>query len=217
MPGSWEVKANNQVLCAILHTEVTTVAWSFGLRNLIIPGQIIPLCGMPYDHARNNAVHQLLGSSFEWLFFLDSDVIPPRDAILRLLAHKQPFISGVYARRSPPVGVPVMLRGHNWITEYPANSIIEVDLVGAGCLLMHRTVFEKLPPQRPGKPWFDWRVDMKGILPEGECMSEDFTLCIHYKRHGGRVLVDTGVVCRHVGFGESRPGSFGPMDTTPNT
>lgn len=214
MPLSWELISNPSVVCAIIHTEVTSIAWAEGFRKLIIPGPHqgpLLLAGMPYDHARNAACHHFLASGAEWLFFLDSDVIPPPDAVPRLLRHGHPLISGMYARRSPPHAIPVMLRGGVWLTEYPRGQVIPVDLVGAGCLLIHRMVLERLPPQRPGKHWFDWRVDMKGILPDGQCLSEDFTMCVHAKQHGFQVYVDTSVHCKHVGLAEAVHGGFGPV------
>lgn len=216
--GAWEQKKNNQVLCAILSIEYTTVAWALGLRNLQIPGQITILQGMPYDHARNAAVSLCLQQGFDWLFFLDSDVIPPRDAVYKLLSRNKPIISGVYYRRSPPAGIPVMLRDSKWITEFPQNSIIEVDLVGAGCLLVNRQVFERMQPQRPGKPWFDWRVDQQGHMPPGECLSEDFTWCIAAKRQLGiPICVDTSIQCRHVGHAQALLGRMEPLSTDVNT
>jgi hypothetical protein len=69
MPGAWELQPT--VLCAILHTETTTLAWSFGLRNLIIPGPILPIAGQPFDHARNTACYECLKNGFDYLFFLE--------------------------------------------------------------------------------------------------------------------------------------------------
>lgn len=232
MPGSWEIRKSNSVLIGILHVDVTTVAWSFGVRNLIVPGReelrmfppFQPVAGMPFDHGRNSICKAVLDLGAEWLFFLDSDVIPPKDALVRLIAHQKPIISGVYHRRSPPEGIAVMLKGTvgpdgkpavQWMTQYPPNQVIEVDLVGAGCLLIHRSVLERLPPQRKeqGKHWFDWRVDCKGILPEHECLSEDFTFNTWAKRHGYKILVDTSIQCRHAGFGEATYNSFKPLET----
>lgn len=218
MAGAWEIQET--VLASILHTDVTTIDWSFGLRNLILPGGFSPIAGMPYDHARNAACQQTLECGADWLFFLDSDVRPPADTVLRLMARRQPIISGVYARRSPPVGLPVMMRNGQWVTDYEPGSIIEVDVVGAGCLLIHRSVLEKFKEnplgKERGKPWFDWRVDMGGLLPPGEAMSEDFCFCLHARRQFGyRILVDTGVQCKHIGFSEARVGSFGPLQVTP--
>lgn len=217
MPGAWEIRASQKVLLYSIHTETTTMAWAAGFRNLVLPGSFFFLSGMPYDHARNAAVQQFLHSPYEWLFSLDSDVIPPPDTILRLLSHNQPVISGLYYRRSPPHGLPVMIRNGAWLTNYPPNTVQEVDLVGAGCLLVHRRVFEQVPAQRPGKPWYDWRVDLKGtgLGHDGECMSEDFTWCAHIKKHGYRVLVDTSIKCRHAGYGQAVQGGIVPLETMP--
>lgn len=203
MPGAWELLDQQRVLVAILTREFTTAAWSFGFKQLQIPGTYTGLSGMPYDHARNTGCQKLLELGWEYLFFLDDDTIPPPDAILRLMAHRQPIVSGVYYRRNPPI-VPVMLKetptGRNWITEFKSPDLMEVDYVGAGCLLIHRDVLTKLAP-----PWFDWRVD-RYDLPDTARMSEDFRFCQYARENGYKILVDTSVQCRHVGLGESRPG-----------
>lgn len=217
MPGAWE-QSPTSVLCAILHTENTTVAWSLGLRNLQLPnGNIMPISGMPYDHARNQACMSLIESKHEWLFFLDSDVIPPPDAVLRLLAHQKPIISGVYCRRSPPIAVPVMLKNGQWITQLPESGLIDVDVVGAGCLLIHRSVLESFKPHRPGKHWFDWTIDAKGHVPPDECMSEDFTFCVMARKQGYKILVDPSVRCKHVGYSEVTYAHIDALATLPST
>lgn len=220
MVASWEIQQQQSVLCAILHVETTTIAWSFGLRNLIIPGQVVGLTGMPFDMARNEGVKACLAHGFQYLFFLDSDVIPPRDAVLRLLAHKLPIVSGLYFRRSPPVGIPVMQKppGH-WVTQFPENALLDVDTVGSGCLLIHRSVLEKMQqqPLKPYHPWFHWGVDRRGLDPDDQCMSEDFNWCLHAKKLGYRVLVDTSIQCKHVGYSESKYAYFGPLETSPVT
>jgi hypothetical protein len=212
MAGAWE--RQETALGVILHTDNTTLAWAFGLRALDFPGHFIGLAGMPFDHARNAGAQRALDMGVDWLFFLDSDVIPPADAVRRLISRRKPIISGIYHRRSPPHGVPVMLKGGKWIESYPANSIIDVDLVGAGCLLIHTSVLRNLPPQREGKHWFDWRVDRVAIDPPGTAMSEDFTFNLHARTVGGyKIFVDTSVVCKHVGFAEAGYKSLVPLDT----
>ena len=230
MGGSaWEIKEANKVVACILHVDTTTVAWSFGLRNLILPGRedlrrfspFFPTAGMPFDHARNTTVQYMFDVGAEWWFGLDSDVVPPRDALLRLLAHKQPFISGMYCRRSPPHGVPVMIKNGTWYTDFIPGSVVEVDLVGAGVLLIHRSVFERVQ-QRPevGKKWFDWRVDqlnLPNIPADKPSLSEDFTYCHACRMAGYKILVDTSIQARHVGYGEANFGTFGPCETRPVT
>ena len=213
MAGSWEMR--DSVVAATLHTDTTTMAWSLGLRKLQPYGMpIMALAGMPYDMARNVACMRALEHGFDWLFFLDSDVVPPPDAVPRLMAHRQPIVSGVYHRRSPPAGIPVMMKPvGQWLTRYPANKVIEVDVVGAGCLLIHRDVLQNMPPQSPGRHWFDWRVDEKGLpttTDERPPLSEDFTFCMWAKKHGYRILVDTSVQCQHIGLAQASYASFEP-------
>lgn len=223
MPGAWEYKP--AVLVGILHTEATTVAWSFGLRNLIVPGAerlpqggFLPLAGLPYDHGRN----QMCMNAIEWgathIFMLDSDVIPPRDTINRLLQHNLPVVSGMYCRRSPPHGLPVMMKNGRWHTEFQPGSLVEVDVVGAGCLLIRRDVLQALPPIKPGRHWFSWQVDQKGVLPPEECMSEDYVFCHAVrKKLGVKIMVDTSIRCRHAGGAEADLMSFNPLSTNPVT
>jgi hypothetical protein len=225
MPGAWE-QHQHRVLGAILHVDTVTVAWAFGLRNLQIPGQFIGLAGMPYDMARNQACQQALQYGFSHVFFLDSDVVPPRDAVPRLLARDADIVSGVYCRRSPPHGIPVMLKNGDWVRELPdpksQDPMLEVDVVGAGCLLIKRGVLEKFfanpDPRRPEKPVFDWRVDAQHLFPPGQALSEDFTMCMRAKtQFGYKVLVDTSVRCRHIGYAQADYHSFVPVDSTSST
>lgn len=218
MTASWEIRQNPPTLVCILHTELTSIAWALGLRSLIIPGPFqMPLCvaGMPFDHARNSCCQRALELGAEWLFFLDSDIIPPRDVIPRLIAHQKPFISGIYYRRSPPHGVPVAIKDGSWMTNLPHKGLVEADVVGAGCLLMHRDLLQRCPPQRPdaGKHWFDWRVDMGHILLKGENLSEDFTLCVHLKRTlGVPTLLDCSIRCKHCGLSQATENKMEPLD-----
>lgn len=225
MAGSWEISEANQVLVGILHTETTSVAWSFGLRNLIIPGDpnlrrfdpFMVVAGRPFDMARNDICMAALQVGAKNVFMYDSDVIPPRDAILRLMRHNLPIVSGMYCRRSPPESVPVMIKNGGWFIPQRLGAMYEVDLVGAGCLLLKTDMLRKLPAQRPGYHWFDWKVNMKGIVPDGEALSEDFTFNVHARKHGYKTYVDTSIRCRHAGMAESDLGTFKALNTATMT
>lgn len=212
MPGAWE--KNTFVMGAILHTDNTTMQWAFGFRRLQFPGEFMPFSGMPFDHARNAAAMKALEVGASHLFFMDSDVIIPPDGVMRLLARNEPIISGLYNRRSPPAGIPVMIRNGQWVTDYKPGSIVEVDLVGSGCLLIRRDVLETMKePVRPGKQWFSWQVDLVSLLPPGEALSEDFAFCAHARRrYGYKVLVDTSVECRHIGYSQFRHNQMAPLE-----
>lgn len=215
MPGSWEIEQHkaNSVYVAILTRETVTTAWAANFKRLVVPGQFDFFSGMPFDHARNTACHKFLSLGWDWLFFLDDDVLCPPDTILRLVNHNQPIISGVYYRRNEPI-CPVMLHdtpeGRAWVRAYPPNTLLEVHYVGAGCLLIHRSVLTSLPALSARCHWFDWRVDRED-LPGEQRTSEDFTFCWHARQHGYRLLVDTSIICRHAGLSASGAGGLAPL------
>jgi len=219
MAGSWEIlayeKQNPRVLVAILTREIVSSTWAMGFKNLMIPnGTYTFLSGMPFDHARNTGCQKLLEMGWEYLFFLDDDVICPPDTITRLVSHNLPIVSGLYYRRMPPL-TPVMLRkspqGPQWVTEYPQNSLVEVDYVGSGCLLIHRSALEALPPLSNRCRWFQWQCD-RVDLEMNERTSEDFTFMQHAQKHGFKIFVDTGIQCRHIGLSESSVEGFKPLE-----
>lgn len=227
--GAWE-RETPSVLLAILTREIVTMKWALGLRGLALPAAsgIKTVAGRPFDVARNEACDDALRLGFQWLMFLDDDVIPPGDIFGRLAGHGADVISGLYHRRQEPICPVAMVfnaQGQpTWVTSWnPPNSTVEVDLVGAGCLLIHRRVLEKVD-----RPWFEWEIGRdegrRGVTPpfggagvtkddkpQRNAMSEDFTFCLKAKRAGFRIYLDTSVHCEHVGLGQSSPdGTFRP-------
>jgi hypothetical protein len=217
MSGAWE-REQPTVLLAILTREIVTTKWALGLRNLALPGSsgIVVKTGAPFDVARNAACADALGAGFQSVLFLDDDVIPPGDVYSRLARHNQDIVSGLYYRRHDPI-CPVAMtldpQGQaQWVTSWtPPNSLLEVDLVGAGCLLIHRRVLERTP-----RPWFEWEIgkgDPSTQKDRGRgAMSEDFAFCMNAKRAGFKVHLDTSIRCDHVGLGQSggADGNFKP-------
>jgi len=217
MSGAWE-KERPSVLLAILTREIVTTKWAFGFRNLVLPSAsgVSFRCGAPYDVMRNSACDDTLRAGFQWLMFLDDDVIAPSDTFFRLAGHGADVISGLYYRRQEPicpVAMTVDSKGQaTWVKEWhPPNSTIEVDYVGAGCLLVHRRVLEAL-----GAPWFEWQIGKPNASREGEpargALSEDFAFCVRAKQAGYKIYLDTSIRCEHVGIGASGSpdGSFRP-------
>lgn len=216
--GSWELLNRQRTFVAILTREMVSSAWSGSFRNLIIPdGCYRFIAGLPFHHARNQAVHDFLSMDFEYLFFLDDDVICPPDTIIRLQSHKLPIVSGMYFRRQPPI-CPCALRnqpgGRQWLTNFKMPEMVEVDYVGAGCLLIHRDVFRTVKHNSVSSPWFDWTVDRIDMEPNNR-MSEDFTFCDRVREAGYKVLIDSSIQCRHAGLSTSGLGNNGQAEFVP--
>ena len=147
--------------------------------------------GALVDRARNHLVERMLDHPMAptHLLFLDADIVPPADALMTLLKHRLPIVSGLYRKRVPPhepmafldksgVFKPISLKG---------PKLKQADVVGAGCLLIAREVFETIPA-----PWFtsEWRA-------EGH-ISEDFAFCEKAREAGFDIAVDTSVKLLHL-------------------
>jgi len=78
---------------------------------------------------------------------------------------------------SIPVGGPILLPEKD-------GSLVKVDAVGGGCLLIHREVLAKVP-----RPWFSAR----------EGGTEDFYFCRKAKQAGFEIYGDMSVICDHDG------------------
>lgn len=217
MPGAWELSGPD-TLVAILTRGIVPTAWSIGFRHLQFPANsnFTFLTGMPFEHARNAACDRALKQGYQWLFFLDDDVVCPPDTINRLKGHGKDVVSGIYYRRQEPIK-PVALRWKQHegkrvavhIEDFTPGEVVEADIVGAGCLLIHRRVLEEV-----GAPWFEWLLDpfIRKDIPDGERVSEDFDFCNKAKAKGFRVFLDTGIQCQHIGHAQSEiGGKYSPV------
>lgn len=123
---------------------VAKLAQVVELRDIIMSGN------MTADHNRNMIADDFLKTDAEWLFWVDSDTLPPVGAVERLLAVGKTLVSGTYYGKNPPHN-PIAYFVHNGaftpidkIRAWEKGELIPVDAVGFGCMLTHRSVFEDI-------------------------------------------------------------------------
>lgn len=180
-------------------------------------GYITTQCGPAgIAAARNDAVAQFLdGGTGEWLLWLDTDMGFPGDLPGQLLAAADP------ARR-PVMGalcftqqqaVPDGLGGwrctpiptiFDWTTpgdpwagfavrrDYAPDAVTRCAGTGAACVLIHRSVFEKVAAEY-GPAWYDLVT-----APDGTLMGEDLSFCARAGALGIPVHVHTGIRASHM-------------------
>ena len=197
--------------------------WSLALRTLKINRncRLYANKGNPVDIDRDLQVRTALKDGHDWVFFLDSDVIPPEDVIERLASHRLPIVSGMYTAKQagnfvwsvwvdsvdPSNGA----KCFSPVIDFENDKLLKVDgVVGAGCLMVHRKVFEKISELYPDLPFFFWTKDrdpkvFKDFkLPNARMnnASEDFWFCLLARSAGFDIVVDPGVKCGHLAFVE---------------
>jgi hypothetical protein len=191
------------IAIAVPHTGTVSMRWAVRLAELEMPQHtMVSKSTAAIDLAREKTVEDALETDPEWILFMDSDVIPPRDVFQRLHSHGQDIVSGLYYMDNPDGVHPAMWRldenDSPAICGYDREGLVSVDGVGFGCLLVNREVFETLE-----RPWFRWTqgyedhpwdLQHKGEKPG---ISEDFYFCHKALAAGYDIYVDTTVKCMH--------------------
>ena len=165
------------------------------------------------DMARNVLVREFLKLSSEWAFWVDADMVLPKDTLVRLLdvakQKEAKMVTGIYYQRGKKHFPVCWLRAekteagkkiiHESPDEYNTNEYLgmfalpgpedkepfKVRTAGMGCALIHRSVFETLDD-----PWFKF-ID-------GKC-SEDFYFFITAGKKGFDLWADPSIRIGHVG------------------
>jgi hypothetical protein len=147
--------------------------------------------------SRNILRQKALDEGYDWFFSLEQDVIPPVDALQQLLASGKKIIGGVYTKHYELVAGekrigneerPLLWTRHNGkITQMTMNEleparVQQVLFTGLGCLLIHRSILEKIEFRcDPAKKGFD-----------------DVFFCHDAIKNKFEIYADTSVRCEHL-------------------
>lgn len=147
-----------------------------------------------YD-ARNKFCQQAIEGEFDYIFWLDSDMVFPSYVLQQFMQDDKDIVAGLYFRRNYPF-TPVAfseLRREDGILrmkdleEWP-NELFEVDGVGFGCVLMKTDCLFDIAGKEGGV-WFTPTQDA----------GEDAAFCLRAKEHGYEIWIDPAVKLGHVG------------------
>ena len=159
---------------------------------------VAPIGHIPHDSARNYCVDQFLATDDTHLFFLDDDVIPPVDALEKLLDANVSVISGLYpsewfnndtGKIEKRNNVFKEIRKDGELVEAKGRGVGEIMSCGGGCLLIERHVLSVMKA-----PWFKFHYDEKGLMNVGE----DVDFGKKLKAMGVPLHAHFDVQCNHV-------------------
>lgn len=148
--------------------------------------------GLSLTTNRTQLVRLALQGNATHFFLLDDDVIAPNDVIVNLLALNLPITCGLYMTKKAKEGRGLsawMKRGDGYVAIAPQQNgrYAQVDVTGLGCVLIHRSIFERV-----AEPWFVWEPDS---------VSEDFYFFEKVARELNiKPLVDMEMKCLHLGI-----------------
>jgi len=126
-----------------------------------------------------------------FLLFADSDCVPPRGALARLLSHADVGVVGALnIERVAPFAACAVKSLEPFtryqVEEFPASDVTlrPVVSVGTGFTLIHRAVFQAVP-----RPWF--RCGQIKAAPD--LLAEDLDFCLRAAEVGFPVFLDPAV------------------------
>lgn len=199
-------KPQKRVMIGIPTTGEVRIEWVMARYGQIIPcnwsaadflhmlSQYSPLSYTVAD-ARNLVVQKAVSEGFEWLFFLDSDVLLPPDCFVRLNQYMQkgtvPVVNGLYfAKCHPPEPLIYRGRGNSYFRKFKIGDKVWVDGISMGCTLIHvsllRAMWDEAPEylvgnQHPARRVFDTPAfhfyDPETTAISGFSGTEDLSWC----------------------------------------
>jgi len=112
-------------------------------------------------HCRQMVRDHFLKNDFDYLFFVDSDVICEPDVLKKLLSNNKDICCALFRYRDPPKGRPVWFRKRLpinissktgvWMIDFVSNKeideskgLIEIDACGFGAILISREILKKV-------------------------------------------------------------------------
>lgn len=208
---------SNDVGYAWHHSMIEMVGWDITNHGRIIRGGYIAMrCGTDgLVDCRNKAVAEFLAQdNADWLFWVDTDMAFAPDTVDRLLEVadpvERPVVGGLcFSQRettSDGMGgwrchaVPTVF---DWTTyqdqqgyavrwDYPKDTVTRCHGTGSACILIHRSVFERIA-EKFGPVWYE-RVPNPTT---GQILSEDLSLCVRAGALDIPIHVHTGVKTTH--------------------
>lgn len=173
--------------------------WVARLMNLRMPMNTVIrwfyVVGKEVGEARNEIVAKALASEASdppmrcrAIFFLDDDVLCHPDALLKLLSHRRPIVSGLYyTKTSVPTPLALHDEGQGTARAWRPGDLIEVAGHGMGLTLIDAEVFRRvrdemeIGPDAHGYPaWFKTTRDAALLRSDGVPATVNQTEDMHF-------------------------------------
>lgn len=160
---------------------------------------------------RNRVVKTFLDNTdSDWLLLIDSDEqLSPAvfDQLIDTAHHtERPVVAGlVFAAfkvdgEAYPKPVPAIFQdtpqGFLPLFKYDRNAVFQIDACGTGCVLIHRSVLEKMREMADPHQGTDWCWFWDGPL-NGEWISEDLLFSRRVRQLGFPIHVNTAAILPH--------------------
>jgi hypothetical protein len=134
---------------------------------------------------REKLIEESKAINSDYVLWLDSDMVFPSTAALRLLEHDKDIVGCNYLKRTKPLKPVAYKNIGDWDSYLPLtvqDELVKVEGVGMGCILMKTEIFKQIQ-----KPYFEFTYNEKS----DDWLGEDFNLLTKFRNIGYEVYIDT--------------------------
>lgn len=185
------------------------IVWAIQYAGLKYPvsceRNILVSIDKPIAGSRNNMAWTTLDREYDYLFFIDDDVLIPDYALVRMHYQMQQnddwdAITGVYATKTSPPEPLIFGNDPSHAEPYwdwKMGETFPVWGAGLGCCLIRASAFHKLI-EKYGKdePFFAFQESGDGL--NSASIGEDLYFFKKLYDAGGKVMCDGAVICGHM-------------------
>ena len=218
--------------------DIQRACSKFGLKfgwRVVWGNSILPL-------ARNKIVSQFMASGYDFLVMIDGDIeVDSRDILGAVLSGKQ-FVGIPCSKRAMDLGrlrdftiaagedvepeylssyfcAPNFIVGEDSTTNLDEVAkdlnLVRAEKIGTGCVVIHRSVFEKFQEAFPGRVYLEpdgvgdeakkkapiqsFEYFRYALDEEGFFIGEDFMFCNDWRSTGGEIWLKVDAITRHYG------------------
>jgi len=151
---------------------------------------------LPTTHARNSCVREAMKLNPDGIMWVDSDMKPEADHMVRLLNHKYHFVSGLYFRREgkhDPLVYDWTEEGFVPTSPLPMNALVGADGCGFGWAYTSISMLKKMEAHPDFDPHSGWFPDKRYSGGFGD----DLGFCDLARKAGIPLYVDTSIIVGH--------------------
>lgn len=205
-----------RVLIAISTAETVAFEVMQSIYELEIPEDVETTLKIIHAYniadGRNNLVNYMLANGYDYILFVDNDVILPKNALIDLYNMQWYIATGTYPRKE----IKTITNDVQYTTLYNHNErnlevycptfmpvkclekgkITPVDCCGLGCTLIRRDLFSKIE-----QPYFFFAHEGNPSSNNTDeyCIGEDMYFCRKVLRSGIQIWAHGSVLCGHLG------------------
>jgi hypothetical protein len=186
--------------------EVQTVISLINLTSVTKFPHVVTFRSSSLVHrARSFIADKALEQGFDYLLFIDGDMVFPAEGLDRLIDRDADVVGALCTMRQPPC-LPTIgmfkkdpegnVEKVQTILKYPDNALLEVDSIGMAFTLISRKALQAVKDTQP-KGAGSFRFEP---LPNGGELPEDSAFCYRAKQAGLKIHCDTGLSILHKGY-----------------